>query len=73
MVILSLVAVGIFQGGLGFADAPQPGEGGAASAGEGGVDGLELVFPTREEWVAGVRQQLSWLGYLGLPLRWGTG
>ena len=40
MVVLGLVAVGIFQGGLGFANAPQPGEGGATSAGEGGVDGL---------------------------------
>ena len=40
MVILALVAVGIFQSGLGFANAPQPRQTGSASAGEGRMDGL---------------------------------
>ena len=69
MLVLTLVAVGIFQGGLGFANAPQPRESGSASAGKGRVNILQMVFSTREEMVAGVRQQLSWLGYLWLPLR----
>jgi hypothetical protein len=73
MLILSLVAIGIFHSGLGFANAPQPRESGSSSAGEGRMNILQLVFSAGEEMVAGVRQRLIWLGYLGSPLRWGTG
>ncbi len=39
LLVLALVAIDVLHSRLGFANAPQPRQGGSASAGEGGVDG----------------------------------